>query len=294
MTAAPAAGPRSQSRAMSPPTVSACLVVFNEEALIGRCLESIRALCDEIIVVHDGPCGDATLEIARSFGARVFIEEHGGGAEAHRPSCFARATGDWILQMDADEFFGPDAVRELKRATQNAGPVNGFSLIWPMWDGGRCLSRRWPYKRCLFRRSAMHYIGYLHADVTVDGGFRRLDVRLEHQPHYNNYRLSESYAKHRKWARLHSSHLHRDLAEIPAYGADDGRKWPLQMALILKFGLLSVPLNALVFLLGVIRSGGWREPSAAWKSYRMSVVYYAMVAQEYAATNQEKRRENAR
>ena len=42
-------------------TISACLVVHNEEKLIGRCLESIKNLVDEIIVVHDGPCQDKTL-----------------------------------------------------------------------------------------------------------------------------------------------------------------------------------------------------------------------------------------
>lgn len=45
-------------------SISACLVVRNEEAVIERCLESLAGVVDEIVLVHDGECEDRTLEIA--------------------------------------------------------------------------------------------------------------------------------------------------------------------------------------------------------------------------------------
>ena len=77
--------------------ISACLVVYNEEKIIKNCLASIKDAVDEIIVVHDGECIDKTLEICKSYTNKIFIKQHIGEAEPHRPFGFKQATGDWIL-----------------------------------------------------------------------------------------------------------------------------------------------------------------------------------------------------
>src|SRR2546428_6165818 len=86
-------------------TLSVVIVTYNEEADIGRTLESVMPLVrdgkGEIIVVDSGST-DRTLEIARSFGAKVFIEPWKGYA-AQKNSAIEKATGDWILSLDADE-----------------------------------------------------------------------------------------------------------------------------------------------------------------------------------------------
>ena len=85
--------------------LSAVIITYNEEANIGRTLESVKTLvCDgqgEVIVVDSGST-DRTVEIAKSFGAKVFAEEWKGYA-AQKNSAIAKATGDWILSLDADE-----------------------------------------------------------------------------------------------------------------------------------------------------------------------------------------------
>src|ERR1700726_1948548 len=84
---------------------SVVIITFNEEAIIGRTLASVQPLVadgkGEIIVVDSGST-DRTVEIARSHGAKVFVEEWKGYA-AQKNSAIEKAVGDWILSLDADE-----------------------------------------------------------------------------------------------------------------------------------------------------------------------------------------------
>jgi len=85
--------------------LSVVIITFNEEANIARTLASVQPLVSdgkgEIIVVDSGST-DRTVEIAKSFGAKVFVEEWKGFA-AQKNSAIDKATGDWILSLDADE-----------------------------------------------------------------------------------------------------------------------------------------------------------------------------------------------
>ena len=91
-------------------TLSVVIITHNEETNIGRTLASVQPLFSdgkgEIIVVDSGS-SDRTVEIAKSFGAKVFIEEWKGYA-AQKNSAIAKATGDWILSLDADEEVNED------------------------------------------------------------------------------------------------------------------------------------------------------------------------------------------
>ena len=85
--------------------LSVVIITFNEEANIGRTLGSVKTLVSddrgEIIIVDSGST-DRTVEIAKSYGAKVFVEEWKGFA-AQKNSAIDKATGDWILSLDADE-----------------------------------------------------------------------------------------------------------------------------------------------------------------------------------------------
>jgi len=85
--------------------LSVVIITYNEEANIGRTLESVQPLVSdgkgEIIVVDSGST-DRTVEIAKSLGAKVFVEEWKGYA-AQKNSAIDKAEWDWILSLDADE-----------------------------------------------------------------------------------------------------------------------------------------------------------------------------------------------
>lgn len=93
-------------------SLSVVLVTKNEEANLGRTLESIK-WADELIVVDSGST-DATVAIARAYGAKVFAEEWKGYA-AQKNSALDKATCDWILALDADEVVSPGLARAIRR-----------------------------------------------------------------------------------------------------------------------------------------------------------------------------------
>ena len=88
-----------------PRRITGVIITFNEEANIGRTLASVQPLVadgkGEIIVVDSGST-DRTVEIAKSYGAKVFVEEWKGYAP-QKNSAIDKASGDWVLSLDADE-----------------------------------------------------------------------------------------------------------------------------------------------------------------------------------------------
>jgi glycosyltransferase involved in cell wall biosynthesis len=107
-------------------TVSVFIVCCNEERQIRRCLESVR-WCDEIVIVDSGST-DHTLEICREFTDRIFYRPWEGYVEQKRYA-LSLCTGDWVLNLDADEELSPDLALELQQlVSTDAGRVNGYYL----------------------------------------------------------------------------------------------------------------------------------------------------------------------
>lgn len=96
------------------------MIVKNEANTLGTCLESVRAIADEIVVADTGST-DATMEVAKSYGARVFaIPWNDDFAEARNRSV-AAATGDWLLHLDADEALDTDGARRIRELVDDDG-----------------------------------------------------------------------------------------------------------------------------------------------------------------------------
>lgn len=92
-------------------TLSLCMIVRDEEEMLPRCLGAIAPVVDEIIVVDTGS-HDATIKVARSFGARVIEHKWTDSFADARNVSFDAATGDWLMFLDADEVLvSEDAVR---------------------------------------------------------------------------------------------------------------------------------------------------------------------------------------
>lgn len=84
------------------PSISACLIVKNEETSLPGCLQNVDDVVDEIIVVDTGST-DRTMEIARNHGAKVYTHEVENQFVEARNVSFEKATSDWILWIDPDE-----------------------------------------------------------------------------------------------------------------------------------------------------------------------------------------------
>lgn len=98
--------------------LSVVLAVRNEEKNIARCLGSVKDIADEIIVVDEHSV-DNTRSIAERLGAKVFEEDHHDNFHITKQKALDLATGDWILQLDADEVLTPELAKEINDLVKN-------------------------------------------------------------------------------------------------------------------------------------------------------------------------------
>ncbi len=103
--------------------LSVVLITKNEEDNIRRCLDSV-SFADEIIVVDSGST-DKTVEIAESYQARIFCHEWHGFGPAKQAGV-EKASGDWILSIDADEEVTPELASEIKSKIENDNGTCGY------------------------------------------------------------------------------------------------------------------------------------------------------------------------
>ncbi|WP_019851158.1 glycosyltransferase family 2 protein [Desulfitobacterium sp. PCE1] len=87
--------------------LSACMIAKDEEKNIARCIESYRDVVDEIVVVDTGST-DKTIEIAEALGAKVYHYQWNNHFADAKNYALDRAKGDWIIFLDADEYFVKD------------------------------------------------------------------------------------------------------------------------------------------------------------------------------------------
>ena len=102
--------------------LSVVIATRNEEENIGRCLESVKDIADEIVVI-DEYSTDKTVEIAKKFGAKIFLEPHHNNFHITKQIALEKATGDWILQLDADEVVTPELSREISSTVHGSPPT---------------------------------------------------------------------------------------------------------------------------------------------------------------------------
>lgn len=100
------------------PTLNVCMIVRDEQRTLARCLESVHAVADEVIVVDTGSRDD-TVSVATDFGAKVFHFEWCDDFAAARNESLTHATCDWVLSIDADEELSSASLSLLKKAIRN-------------------------------------------------------------------------------------------------------------------------------------------------------------------------------
>jgi len=96
-----------------PQTLSLCMIVKDEQEFLPDCLESVRNIADQIVIVDTGSI-DNTVEIARRYGAKVHYFKWCDDFSAARNESIKYASGDWIFWIDADERLLPESIPELK------------------------------------------------------------------------------------------------------------------------------------------------------------------------------------
>lgn len=106
--------------------LSLCMIVKNEENTLGRCLESVKDIVDEIIIVDTGST-DNTIKIAEKYGAKIFFYKWDNSFANARNYSLSKASKDWILIMDADdELRSEDKDKVLKLINDENNKLNAY------------------------------------------------------------------------------------------------------------------------------------------------------------------------
>ncbi|WP_094606103.1 hypothetical protein SPSIL_007730 [Sporomusa silvacetica DSM 10669] len=145
--------------------ISACIITKNEAMCISRCLQSVKDIVDEIIVVDTGST-DATVTIAEQFGTKVFHYSWGNDFAAVRNYALDQAKGDWIIFLDADEYIAAERIKNVRPIIEK---VHGNRKI----DAVRCQMKNLegvngslrssnPSMRIFRSSKAIRYIGKVH------------------------------------------------------------------------------------------------------------------------------------
>jgi glycosyltransferase involved in cell wall biosynthesis len=161
--------------------LSVAIISFNEENNIVRCLESVRHLAAEIMVV-DSHSTDRTVEIARSLGAQVFVEEWKGHV-GQKNSALDKCSCEWILSIDCDEVVSEELAASISRALARGGDADGYRINRKTFFLGRWIEHAWypDFNMRLIRRDSGRWQGLdPHDNLVVPGKNGTIDGDMYH------------------------------------------------------------------------------------------------------------------
>jgi len=171
------------------PILSAAIITLNEASRIEACLSAL-SFCDEIVLLDSGS-SDGTLDLARRFTDRLYLEPFKGDG-AQKNSVVAKTRGQWVLLVDADEIVTPSLANEITGVVNNYGNMttikkespaawavprrNHFGGVWVRHGG-------WypDYQIRLWLNGRARFLEHeVHPGVKVDGKVDRLKEPLLH------------------------------------------------------------------------------------------------------------------
>lgn len=216
--------------------LSAVVTTKNEEKKLAMCLGSLF-FADEIVLVDSGST-DRTLEIAESFGCRVFVEPWRGGGP-QKQSAIEKCSHDWVLILDADEVFLPEGVGVVRKIVESAGPsAAGYTLLRRSYIGDRWVrhSDWWPDRTLrLFDRRKGRMEGINHSRVVVDGKAEDLEAVIDHFS-FDDY--THMLSKANRFSSWTSDELFKKGRRAGPFAAVSHSAWMFFKIYILKKGFL--------------------------------------------------------
>lgn len=197
-------------------TLSVVIVAMNEERTIGRVLEAVRSIADEILLVDSGS-KDKTIEIAQKLGARVVHQDWLGYA-GQKNFALSLAKSDWLLSLDADEVMTPEAVAEVRTiiSSETAGKCDGYKIPRILYIGDSPVRHGGFYPdaqlRLIQNGKGKFRDRMVHERIFVDGPVGDLKHPMLHYSYKN---VEEFTRAMDKYARLSAEQ----------YKQDGSKKW---------------------------------------------------------------------
>ena len=165
-------------------TVAIVMMTKNEERRLPACLDRVAGWADEIVIIDDEST-DGTLSIAERYGAKVSVMLSQDDHFLQWNRGIERATSDWVLHIDADEWVTPELKEAIDQVRADDQGHSAFEIMrknvflgHPMRYGG------WYHRHLIFfRRDKARCVGKgIHVRLNVEGTTGFLNADIEHYP----------------------------------------------------------------------------------------------------------------
>lgn len=161
--------------------ISLCMIVKNEEDVLARCLESVRGIADEIIVVDTGST-DKTVEIARQFTNQVYYFDWRDDFSAARNFAFSFARNDYTLWLDADDLLLPADREAFLNLKDNLSPdVDVVLMKYNISFDTQGNPTFGYYRERLVRTGKFHWEGRVHEIIPPAGNLLFSNIAVTHR-----------------------------------------------------------------------------------------------------------------
>lgn len=216
--------------------ISAVIITFNEEKNIARCLESLRGIVNEIVVV-DSFSTDATQAICETYRVK-FVQRQWAGYSAQKNYANHLATGDYILSIDADEVISPElrlSISGLKEPYADAYQFNRLTNYCGHWikHGGWYPDR----KLRLFRNNIALWEGSIHETLIFSKPVKPVHLKGD-LLHYSFYTMGEYVRQQDKFTDLTAQKAFAKGKKSSVAGIVFRPRWRFFRDFILKMGFL--------------------------------------------------------
>lgn len=185
--------------------ISGLVITFNEEKMIGKCIDALFKVCDEVIIV-DSFSKDRTIEIAKAKGA-IVVEQSFLGDGPQRTHGLPFCKNDWILNLDADEFLDKDAENFILSKKYLKGNYDAFSFRVKNFLGDKLInfSGWYPDHKVRFfnKKTATPSESKVHQKIIAENE-KRITV---HILHYGWASLDQIIAKKNQYSGWHAQQL---------------------------------------------------------------------------------------
>jgi len=218
------------------PLLSVAIITKNEEDRLPKLLEALKGWADEVVVVDSGS-RDRTVEIARSFGAKVFVEPWRGFGP-QKNSALEKTSGKWVLFLDADEVPDERLKGAIKEAIAKEG-ISGYEIRRRAVYLGKPLKRLWANEwllRLVRRDANPRWEGTVHEKLLVEGKVGKIPRGVLY--HYTYRNLKEHFEKSFRYAVLSAEEYHRRGKRFSLWKLLLSPAWSFFKVYLLKGGFL--------------------------------------------------------
>ncbi|MGL5693064.1 MAG: glycosyltransferase [Peptostreptococcaceae bacterium] len=163
-------------------TISLCMIVKNEEDVLARCLDSIKYLVDEIVIVDTGST-DKTKEIASKYTNRIYDFEWIDDFSAARNYAFSKATKKYVMWLDADDVLLSNDKTKLKKLKKNLDPtVDTIMMKYNVgFDADDNVTLSYYRERLFKRETNPTWVDPIHEVVVPYGNVFHSDIAISHK-----------------------------------------------------------------------------------------------------------------